>query len=121
MIRTPEQYIESLRDGRVIYINGEKVPDITKHPSFKGPINTKALSYYLYTHPKFKDLLTVEEDNERFLFLWKQPKTAEDLIKRRDLYITCMRWGAGMSGMGPDALAASGIVAAKIDRAMGTH
>lgn len=121
MIRTPEQYVESLRDGRVIFINGEKVPDITKHPSFKGSINSRALSYYLYSHPKFKDLLTVEENNERFLFLWKQPKTAEDLIRRRDLYITCMRWGAGMSGMGPDALAATGIVSARIDKAMGTH
>ena len=31
MIRTPEQYIESLRDGRIIYLNGEKIPDITKN------------------------------------------------------------------------------------------
>jgi 4-hydroxybutyryl-CoA dehydratase / vinylacetyl-CoA-Delta-isomerase len=121
MIRTVEQYVESLRDGRIIYINGEKVPDITKHPSFKGPINSRAMSYYLYNHPNFKDLLTLEEDGERFLFLWKQPRNSEDLVRRRELYITCMRWGAGMSGMGPDSLAASGIVAAKIDKAKGTH
>jgi len=31
MIRTPEQYIESLRDGRIIYLNGERIPDITRH------------------------------------------------------------------------------------------
>jgi 4-hydroxybutyryl-CoA dehydratase/vinylacetyl-CoA-Delta-isomerase len=121
MIRTPEQYIESLRDGRVIFLNGEKIPDITKHPSFKGSINARAYSYALCNHPKFKDLLTSEEDGDRFLFLWNQPKTSEDLIRRRDLYITCMRWGAGMSGMGPDALAASGVVAARMDKQLGTH
>ena len=121
MIRTVEQYVESLRDGRVIYINGERVPDITKNPLFKGPINGRAMSYHLYNHPKFKDLLTIEENNERYLFLWKQPRNSEDLIRRREVYITCMRWGASMSGMGPDALAASGIVAARIDKAKGTH
>ncbi len=121
MIRTAEQYVESLRDGRVIYLNGEKIPDITKHPKMKGPINARAMSYSLYNHPTFKDLLTMEEDGDRFLFLWNQPKTSEDLIRRRQVYITCMRWGAAMSGMGPDALAASGIVAARMDKQLGTH
>jgi 4-hydroxybutyryl-CoA dehydratase/vinylacetyl-CoA-Delta-isomerase len=121
MIRTAEQYIESLRDNRVIYYNGEKIPDITKHPKFQGSINSRALSYILYQHPTFKDLLTIEENGDRYLFLWKQPETAEDLVRRRELYINCMRWGAGMSGMGPDALAASGVTAARCDRELGTH
>jgi 4-hydroxybutyryl-CoA dehydratase/vinylacetyl-CoA-Delta-isomerase len=121
MIRTTEQYVESLKDERVIYLNGEKIPDITEHPAFKGPINARAMSYVLYNNPRFKDLLTLEEKGERYLFLWDQPKTAEDLIRRRDVYITCMRWGASMSGMGPDALAASGVVAARMDKALGTH
>lgn len=121
MLRTVKQYAKSLNDGRVIYLNGERIPDITKHPKFIGSINARALCYELYDHPKFKDLLTIEEDGERYLFLWKQPKTAEDLIRRRDLYINCMRWGAAMSGMGPDALAAAGITAARMDKELGTH
>jgi len=121
MLRTAKQYVESLNDGRIIYLNGEKIPDITKHPAFRGSINARALSYELYNHPKFRDLLTIEEKGDRFLFLWNQPKTAEDLIHRRNLYITCMRWGAAMSGMGPDALAASGVTAARMDKALGTH
>lgn len=32
MIRTVEQYLESLRDGRVLYCLGERVKDVTKHP-----------------------------------------------------------------------------------------
>ena len=120
MIRTSKQYVESLIDGRRIYLNGERIPDITKHPAFRGSINARAMSYELYNHPRFKDLLTVEENGDRYLFLWNQPKTAEDLVRRRDLYITCMRWGAGMSGMGPDALAASGVVAARMDKQLGT-
>ena len=121
MIRTPKQYVESLRDGRKIFLEGEKIPDITKHEAFKGPINGRAMSYLLYNHPRFKDFLTVEEKGDRYLFLWNQPKTSEELVRRRDVYITCMRWGAAMSGMGPDALAASGVVTARMDKALGTH
>ena len=31
-LRTPEQYKESLRDGRAVFFRGEKVADVTKHP-----------------------------------------------------------------------------------------
>ena len=34
-LKTPEQYIESLRDGRVTFWDGERIDDITKHPRFK--------------------------------------------------------------------------------------
>lgn len=60
MIRTPEQYIESLRDGRIIYLNGEKIPDVTKHPLMKGAINNRARSYALAHDPKWRDLITMK-------------------------------------------------------------
>ncbi|HUV44295.1 MAG TPA: 4-hydroxyphenylacetate 3-hydroxylase N-terminal domain-containing protein [Dehalococcoidales bacterium] len=121
MIRTPEQYVESLNDGRVIYLNGERIPDITKHPHMKGPINRRAAGYRLANDPEWRDLITMEEDGERIMFLWKQPKTAEDLIRRRDVYINTMRLGGGISGMGPDALAAATVVATRMDKQTGTH
>ena len=31
-LRTPEQYKQSLRDGRSVYFRGEKVEDVTTHP-----------------------------------------------------------------------------------------
>ena len=121
MVRTPEQYVESLKDGRLIYLNGERIPDITKHPRIKGAINHRARSYALANDPKWRDLITMEEDGERVMFLWKQPKTAEDLLRRRDVYIKSMKMGGGITGMGPDALAAAGVVAARMDKQLGTH
>ena len=35
MLRTGEQYREWIRDGRQVWINGERVKDVTTHPSFK--------------------------------------------------------------------------------------
>src|SRR6185312_3384974 len=37
-LKTPEEYVESLRDGRVTYWDGERIDDITTHPRFKVPI-----------------------------------------------------------------------------------
>ena len=37
-LKTPQQYVESLRDGRVTFWDGERIDDITTHPRFKVPI-----------------------------------------------------------------------------------
>jgi len=46
-IRTGSEYVESLRDGRTIYINGERVRDVTAYPPFRGVIATLASLYDL--------------------------------------------------------------------------
>jgi 4-hydroxyphenylacetate 3-monooxygenase len=35
MIRTGEQYRDSIRDGRQVWINGERVKDVTVHLMFR--------------------------------------------------------------------------------------
>ena len=34
MLRTGNEYRESIRDGREIWIDGERVHDMTTHPAF---------------------------------------------------------------------------------------
>ena len=36
MLRSGKEHLESLRDGRVIYIGNEKVDDVTNHPAFRN-------------------------------------------------------------------------------------
>ena len=125
MIRTPEEYVKSLNDGRVLYYLGEKVPDITQHPLLRRIIDAESMDWVIANHPKYRDLLTMEdEDGDRVMFLWKQPKTAEDLVRRRDIYLTCCRVGMGggssLHSMGVDALAAAGFVAKRMDKQLGT-
>ncbi len=42
MIRTGEQYRDSIRDGREVFINGEKVKDVATHPMFKPLVDIRA-------------------------------------------------------------------------------
>jgi 4-hydroxyphenylacetate 3-monooxygenase len=45
MIRTGEQYRDSIRDGRQVWINGERVPDVTVHPMFRPLVDVRARIY----------------------------------------------------------------------------
>ena len=42
-LKSPAEYVHSLRDGRVTFWDGERIDDITAHPRFKMPVaNTTA-------------------------------------------------------------------------------
>ena len=40
---TGQEYLESLRDGREIWIYGERVKDVTTHPAFRNSVRSIAL------------------------------------------------------------------------------
>ena len=42
MIRTGDEYRASLKDGREIYISGERVHDVATHPMFKPLVDIRA-------------------------------------------------------------------------------
>ena len=45
MIRTGDEYRAGLRDGREVWIDGERVKDVTIHPAFKPVVDHKARMY----------------------------------------------------------------------------
>ncbi|MEK1868390.1 MAG: 4-hydroxyphenylacetate 3-hydroxylase N-terminal domain-containing protein, partial [Ensifer adhaerens] len=42
---TGAEYLESLRDGREVYINGERVHDVTSHPAMRNSARSLARLY----------------------------------------------------------------------------
>src|SRR5262249_41572299 len=65
MLRTGKEHLESLRDGRIVYIGGEKVDDVTRHPAFRGAAATVAALYDMKVDPANRDVMTYEEDGGR--------------------------------------------------------
>ena len=53
MVRTGAQYIASLRDDRTVYVNGERVADVTEHPAFHGAVRSIAHLYDLAASPEY--------------------------------------------------------------------
>jgi 4-hydroxybutyryl-CoA dehydratase / vinylacetyl-CoA-Delta-isomerase len=46
-LRTVEQYVESLRDGRIVYYRGQRVPDVTRHPVISVAVEHASIDYRL--------------------------------------------------------------------------
>ncbi len=46
-IRTGKEFVESLRDGRTVFVNGERLNDVTEYPPFRGTVATLASLYDL--------------------------------------------------------------------------
>src|SRR6267143_132731 len=45
MLKTGNEHLQSLRDGRVVYIGSEKVDDVTTHPAFRNAARSIAAIY----------------------------------------------------------------------------
>src|SRR5258705_11667100 len=79
MLRTGKEHLESLRDGRVVYVGGERIDDVTRHPAFREAAKTVAGIYDLKADPPNRDLLTFEEEGGRHPTYFLNPKTPDDL------------------------------------------
>ena len=62
MIRTGNDYRASLRDGREVWMNGERVDDVTTHPAFRPIVDVRARIYDMAHEEAHRDRLTYEED-----------------------------------------------------------
>lgn len=106
-IMTGEEYLDSLRDGREVWVHGEKVDDVTAHPAFARVAKEMARIYQLQHEPETQDTMSfVNEDDVRISYSYSMPKNYEDLIKRRDNTALWAKESLGMFGRFPDFCAA---------------
>ena len=85
MLRTGKDYIESLRDGREVWIDGERVTDVTTHPAFAPMVNLRARIYDLGHEAATRDLMTYadEQSAERCATTSRPPHTRGDWRAKR--------------------------------------
>jgi two-component FAD-dependent monooxygenase len=102
---TGSEYLESLRDGREVYIYGERVRDVTTHPAFRNPARMIARLYDALHDPRQSDVLTSATDTgtggytHRF---FTTPHSAEDLIAHQGAIAAWSRITYGWMGRTPD-------------------
>ncbi|MGD0189709.1 MAG: 4-hydroxyphenylacetate 3-hydroxylase N-terminal domain-containing protein [Rhizomicrobium sp.] len=84
-LKTPQDYVQSLRDGRVTYWDGERIDDITKHPRFRVPIANTAKDYeYGATEVGELRRYRTEAGGEAHR-IFQIPRSEADLAKRVEL------------------------------------
>ncbi len=102
-IMTGDEYIESLRDGREVWVKGEKVDDVTTHPAFERVIKEMARIYQKQHEADTQDKMSfVNEDGVRVSYSYSLPKTYEDMMRRRANTTIWAEESLGMFGRFPD-------------------
>ena len=107
MLKSGTEYLASLQDGRVIYVGDEAVDDPTTHPAFANIAATYATLYDLKQAPENLDLMSYEENGERFSTYFLKPRSQADLEKRTAAHRFITEWSYGLLGRSPDATASN--------------
>jgi 4-hydroxyphenylacetate 3-monooxygenase len=83
MIRTGRQYLDSIRDGREVYINGARVADVTRHPMFKPLVDIRSRIYDMQHDGGTRTTLAYLEEGEWNAVANKLPRSAADWQDKR--------------------------------------
>ncbi|MGE4531516.1 MAG: 4-hydroxyphenylacetate 3-hydroxylase N-terminal domain-containing protein, partial [Acidithiobacillus sp.] len=106
---TGSEYIDSLRDGRNVFINGEKVDDVTTHPAFRNSVRSIARMYDALHDAELSKVMLTDTDTgnggqtHRF---FKAPRSSEEMVQQREAIATWARLSYGWMGRSPDFKAA---------------
>lgn len=107
MTRSGDAYVQGLRDGRNVFIDGERVIDVTRHPAFRGPVESVARIYDLANDPSNRDEMTFsspttgEPVNRWFMI----PHSEDELVERRKSLKRSAESTLGLMGRGPEHVA----------------
>jgi len=102
-LRTGDEYLAGLDDGRQIWHDGKLVADVRKEPGMRNMALTVA-QYYDFQHtPGLEDLLTYEtEDGDRAHLSFIEPRSVDDLRRRGAAFAAWSEVTAGLMGRAPD-------------------
>ncbi|MER3421745.1 MAG: 4-hydroxyphenylacetate 3-hydroxylase [Chloroflexota bacterium] len=100
--RTGREYLAGLRDGREVWLNGERVEDVTAHPQLAAAARAVADLYDLQ-HAAAADCLTCDpESGEPVNVSLVIPRSREDLDRRHRCFERIARRTVGLMGRSPD-------------------
>ncbi len=104
-MKTGSEHLESLRDGRAVFIDGERVADVTEHHAFRNAVRSAAALYDFQAANA--DLMTVvsPSSGQRVNRVWELPVDHATLFARRQAMEAWAETHYGFMGRSPDHVA----------------
>lgn len=100
---TGKEYLESLDDGREVWIYGKRVKNLAEHPAFRNSARMVARFYDALHDPERRDVLTVPTEWGGYTHRYfRAPKTVEEQVLARDAVAESQRISYGWMGRSPD-------------------
>jgi 4-hydroxyphenylacetate 3-monooxygenase len=106
-LRTGSEYLRSLNDGRQVYLDGERVANVTRHRAFAEAARSVARLYDIAAEPGNRELMTFAspETGQPVLRAFQIPKSHADLRARRQFHEKWAEATFGLMGRTPDHVA----------------
>lgn len=105
-VKTGQQYIDRVDQAQSeVWIDGKRVTGkVSEHPAFSGVMKSQAALYDMQFDPAKQDIMTYVSPTtgERVGTSFMQPRTKEDLEKRRKMIQEWAKYNGGMMGRSPD-------------------
>ena len=125
-LRTPEEFRQSLRDGRSVHFQGRRVEDVTADPVLRIGVESAAVDYQLAEQMEYRGFAVIDgPDGRPSSRFFHPPTNAADLLARHRLIETGSRVCFGFPPFakegGTDGLNATAILAARVDAERGTR
>jgi 4-hydroxyphenylacetate 3-monooxygenase len=106
MIKSGKEHLAALRDGREVWLRGERVDDVTRHRAFRNSVATSASLYDIQAAPANVELMTFEIGNgRRANRCWQLPRSHAELVERRRAIEAWAEAHYGFMGRSPDHVA----------------
>ncbi len=106
-MRTGAEYLRSLKDGRCVFIDGERVKDVTAHPAFREASRSIANLFDVAADPALRERMTFRspKTGQPVWRAYQIPKNHADLKARRLFSETWAEATFGLMGRTPDHVA----------------
>ena len=119
-MRTSEEFLNSVNDGREVWYRGERIADLLAHDALGTAARHAAGDFDMAADPTYEELaVTVGDDGEPYSTFWHIPRNADDLRRRSRLIEASTAYGATLVALvreiGSDAVFALHRIAAALD------
>jgi 4-hydroxyphenylacetate 3-monooxygenase len=107
-VKNGAEHIQSVRDGRAVYVDGELVRDVSVHPAYRNAVASAGALYDHQAAPENVERMTFDiGGGRRVNRCWQLPRTYGDLIERRKALVEWAELSCGFLGRSPDHVASS--------------
>ncbi|PWL16300.1 4-hydroxyphenylacetate 3-monooxygenase [Falsochrobactrum shanghaiense] len=108
MVKTGQDHINAVRDGRQIYLDGKVITDATEHPAYRNAIKSAAMLYDYQAAPENIERMTFDlGDGHRVNRAWQLPRSYAELVERRKALTEWSELTGGFLGRDPAHVASS--------------
>ena len=106
-MRTGAEYLQSLNDGRTVYIDGACAGDVSAHPAFREAARSVARLFDMAADPANRELMTYPSPTtgEPVNRCYMIPRSHDDLVARRKALWRMSEESFGFMGRTPEHVA----------------